>query len=1097
MLRLMCCISLLFATSAFALDMDFYAYDGFDQVRNGFERIALTFGATSYIGIVFVFIVLGLVFGAYASVGRAFLNIGRGTQMSFGWIFMTLFGTVLFKTLILSTGTMHIYDPVQNRYQPVADVPDLIVLVAGTLNKVERAVVEVIDDNPAEPFADRYGGIGFQLLYNIMEDSNAIDDHYLFKTLQHYYKDCSPIALANPTNPFNVQTLRSGTTDLMATLSDLALPGITTTYFNAANKIGAVDTCQNIWTNQITPALNLPSTFDAPLLTACSKAGFNTNDAAGIVRCREIVDTLSPSLFNVAGNSLHLLRTRALSLALQQAITDTNPDVGITALANQSSMLDGLGTALTANQWLPTVKATLTVIVLGITPILILFLVTPLFAKSLTLLVGLFAFITVWGVTDAIIHVGALDQAYAAAEEIRRHNMGVDAVMIAPEAAQKGMAIFAKARVLGLTITSILAGTLFGVSVYGLASAGGRLEEPIEAKGAEAANKVTTSEGYGGYVDSMSQGYSASVETVGAGSFAQASNARAFDRSESTFGAQQTFDSLSASNGTGLLDSAQIASSVGAGARVGSISATQKATERMGGNEKDSATLLATSARVADVETSQRIGGAEGVLDALDKGTTGSPETSDVLANAAFNSARQLSQSTGQTDIFNDKVEALQYHHQDQTGETLTFPEAAAELARFEQADLEAEMGAFKGNTSEAVQFRETEKLLSIGQQDGFIAVASQLDESPQALMQAQGKLHAAMAAGDQEALGDLDMKDIVLGAAASRIMTTADTSAAREVYGDDNFYYAYKDMSENQNRLRSASSTQVDRVADLLASSSQEAADAIVLANTMFTANQEQLNNLQDTGKLDAAFVASAEDGARFNLGLTADGEIASATADAGTSNYYNDQTTFRTGSNVSSGGSFVLNEEYQDELAKYLQANNDDLQAMQSLKLDAANYLNNLVNSSVSIGQTQSAGVDVSVRPPLDTAIATITGFSAGASYNFSGTSSDNDRVDVGFSVVDDAFDRAASQAHRDTNTWSQESAENGQVQSSEARDNYYFERYAEHVNENLTDTAARYEALREEHVDASEIVQQENKADAKEDRAESGSRPNRRGR
>lgn len=1066
--------------TSLALDMDYYAYDGFEQVRNGFERIALIFGSTSYIGIIFVFIVLGIVFGAYAAAGRSLANVSSGnTQMSLSWIFMPLFGTVIFKALILTTGTMHVYDPVQNRYEPVADVPNLIIAVSGFMNKVERAAIEIVDNNPAEPLDEAYGGVGFSLLHNIMSDINYMDDHYLQMTIKKYYIDCSPIALANPANPFSLQELRSGSIDLQATLGNLALPTVTTTFYDGANKSGTIDTCENVWVNVITPAISLLATFEQPMYSACSKAGFNIGDAIGQQRCREILDTISPNMFNVAGDATHLLRTRTLSLLIHEAMIDENPDVGIAAIAAQSTMLGGLGTSIAAAEWLPTVKATVTVIVLGITPILILFLVTPLFAKSLSLMVGLFAFVGVWGVIDAILQVGALDQAYAAMHEMRRHNMAMDAMMVSPESAQKGMAIFAKARVLGLTLSSLIAGSLFGVSVYGLAQAGGRLEEPIEDKGGRGANQILTAEGYGSYVDSMSQGYATSVSQAGSGGFERASNASAFARSENAFSDVQTFNELSKETGGGIIDTAAFSSAGSAGARIGSATATARASEKLSNSSEPSA-MMATSARTANMETSQRIGSAFGSEQALSQGDT--PENADALFNSAYNSSRQLSQTTAQTDIYSDRVHQLQDFHHQKTGEELSIPQASSVLARFEQADLEGNIQAFSGNTDEAVRFREEETSMSIGQQDGYIAIASQLGVSPQTLKTSQGKFNAAVDTGDHEALAQMLLSEVVLGATGNRITSTADQTAASEVYQDRDFYNAYQENAVNNRLLGEASAQQVDLVAGLLGSNNREAASAIVNANTSFTARQEQLPSVDPS--IDPLFTASSTGGARINAALTADGDIATITADSGSSTYHNDQSTIRTGTNVSSSGTLILDEENQELLSDFLQTKEGDQQALQALKRDAAGYLAGYVDSTVSVDQTKSADASLSVKSP------SFFGASAQASTSILGQVSDSDRVDAELAVVDRAFEISATTARAETNLWAkQEQESSGRVVTLDEREEQYYDRYAENINTELSATALRYEALRDHHADlGSEILQKENKEDNQSDRLDS---------
>src|SRR3546814_6302908 len=82
----------------------------------------------------------------------ALLASVRGNGMgivAFG--FQTLVGIGLFVGMVATTGTVHVYDRVRNAYQPVGDVPNLIVLVAGVTNMMERAIAETIDDNTIDP----------------------------------------------------------------------------------------------------------------------------------------------------------------------------------------------------------------------------------------------------------------------------------------------------------------------------------------------------------------------------------------------------------------------------------------------------------------------------------------------------------------------------------------------------------------------------------------------------------------------------------------------------------------------------------------------------------------------------------------------------------------------------------------------------------------------------------------------------------------------------------------------------------------------------------------------------------------------------------
>src|SRR5690606_41671681 len=68
--------------------------------------------------------------------------------------------------------------PVRNAYEAVADVPDLIVLLAGVTNKAERAVQRIVDASAAHPYENEAGGVSFELLLNATTDRTFSSNYY-------------------------------------------------------------------------------------------------------------------------------------------------------------------------------------------------------------------------------------------------------------------------------------------------------------------------------------------------------------------------------------------------------------------------------------------------------------------------------------------------------------------------------------------------------------------------------------------------------------------------------------------------------------------------------------------------------------------------------------------------------------------------------------------------------------------------------------------------------------------------------------------------------------------------------------------------------
>ena len=228
------------------LELDYYTYNGFTETVNAFERVALVFNDNEYIYLIFIAVVLGIVFGSLVIGARTLGNFGHGNTLS--WILMVFLGVALFKGLVIPKGTVHVYDPVRNAYQPVGDVPDLVIIIAGGMNKIERVVVELVDNASAYPYGDSAGGINFQLLLNAMTDySGGLDDYYLVKSVKRYYGDCSQMALIQSSYNFDLNQLRSGTNNLMTLLAELRSPADFTEVYSATDKGGITVSCEEAW----------------------------------------------------------------------------------------------------------------------------------------------------------------------------------------------------------------------------------------------------------------------------------------------------------------------------------------------------------------------------------------------------------------------------------------------------------------------------------------------------------------------------------------------------------------------------------------------------------------------------------------------------------------------------------------------------------------------------------------------------------------------------------------------------------------------------------------------------------------------------------
>ncbi|MGH8459590.1 MAG: conjugal transfer protein TraG N-terminal domain-containing protein, partial [Nevskiales bacterium] len=113
------------------------------------------------------------------------------------------------------------------------------------------------------------------------------------------------------------------------------------------------------------------------------------------------------------------------------------------------------------NQWVPKLRGFLVATVLGITPLALMFVATPLVFRTLALIFGLFAWLAVWGISDAVSVQMAQDAAADAFSQIKMYQMGYEAIMNTPDGAVQALGVFGKARTMALMLATVLSAALF------------------------------------------------------------------------------------------------------------------------------------------------------------------------------------------------------------------------------------------------------------------------------------------------------------------------------------------------------------------------------------------------------------------------------------------------------------------------------------------------------------------------------------------------------------------------------------------------------------------------------------------------------------
>lgn len=480
----------LFSTQAAAVDMDFYVYGGFDVTVNAFSRIALIFNDGEYVVMFFVAAVFGILFGGMIASGKALLGGGGNNASIINFLILVLIGTGLFKALIIPKGTVHIYDPVVNRYQAIGNVPDLIVLGAGLSNKAERILTEVTDNGSAHPRKLQGGGIGLEMMINAYRGEPFGDQAYIQKTLNQYISDCLPPAETLSGYSFDLQKLKSTTSNIQNELGQLRSDAVFTTVFSASKKYGDVQSCKTAWDGTLKNALTSTSNYQEYLKHVCAQSGLST-DTAGLFQCSKIISDAQDILLNstASGDYRKFFADIVISKAIVSSLMDT-PGSALKQLANKDIVSGGFASQIVSEGWLPAIKAVVFGVVLGLFPVMALFFVTPLVFKALHTMLGLLLWLALWGVTDAVVHGIAMDQVLSMASGMQNMNTSLMAIMMVPEQATKGLAILGKAQSMGVILATFIAGAFFRISGYAFSQLSEKWQQDIDRFGDKASQET-------------------------------------------------------------------------------------------------------------------------------------------------------------------------------------------------------------------------------------------------------------------------------------------------------------------------------------------------------------------------------------------------------------------------------------------------------------------------------------------------------------------------------------------------------------------------------------------------------------------------------
>lgn len=502
------------AAPAQAFEASFHTYNGFEETVDAFRMVSLIFADPRYETLVLIIATVGSGLGALLASAR-----GSGIGLiAFG--FQILVGVGLFVGLVASTGTVHVYDRVKNAYQAVGDVPILLVLVAGTTNMLERAMVETIDDNSADPttkYSFGGGGHAFDLFLNATSPRAPMTDAFLDATIKDYVRQCYPVARVSAAYGVDDDKLFRTATDLPAAFAAMAGPATFSTVFTASDKGGTTVSCEEAWTH-IAGRLSDPNLFDGYSRQVCQQSGFNIESAQQLNRCREQLGAMGQMMLGKPLALQSLMQHIMLGQTVGDVLFEDSPASAARVIANRAVVSNGLATMSVANEWVPTIRATVFAIMLFMVPVALLFILTPINLRVASFALGLFVFVALWGVIDAGIYQLTLGRAAAVMAELQSNGVAANSWLLAPSSATKALAVFGSFRTAAAGLAGAFVFTVFRFSGNVFSAFTGSAQG-ITGQGAAAAAPIATSEGYASALESQASAMGTRSRAAAAASF--------------------------------------------------------------------------------------------------------------------------------------------------------------------------------------------------------------------------------------------------------------------------------------------------------------------------------------------------------------------------------------------------------------------------------------------------------------------------------------------------------------------------------------------------------------------------------------------------
>lgn len=215
-------------------------------------------------------------------------------------------------------------------------------------------------------------------------------------------------------------------------------PAIYTVYYNKADQAcispdgytqtrGCNETCAEAYIYLETD-FAVGDIYTTDLNNRCANMGYDPTNPTDMLQCKTVWNNTTLNLLNFVGDTAKFQTQMLLTEAFNNALITASPDQAMALATARSGGNSMLSAGMAANSWIPIIKGIMLSTAILLTPILCLFIPTPLGGKAISTIAGFFVWLTCWGVIDAALHGAAMSMALQVMQDVTSYKLGLVAV---------------------------------------------------------------------------------------------------------------------------------------------------------------------------------------------------------------------------------------------------------------------------------------------------------------------------------------------------------------------------------------------------------------------------------------------------------------------------------------------------------------------------------------------------------------------------------------------------------------------------------------------------------------------------------------------